>query len=62
LSGETNKFGFDDHEDNRDNAFWDLSVSYSLAMPHCGVKHSPFPFKVPQSGLQIYAICFEFTG
>ncbi len=59
FSGETNNFGFDDHESIRDNAFWDLSVSYvPAAIPGCGSKRSPFPFNVPQGGLQIYAICF----
>ncbi len=62
FSGETNKFGFDDHESIRDNAFWDLSVSYLLELPSCGTHRSPFPFKVPQGGLQIYAICYLAPG
>ena len=62
FDGETNKFGFDDHETIRDNAFWDLSVSYNFAMPHCGVAHTPVPFRVPQGGQQVFAICYEFTG
>jgi hypothetical protein len=62
FQGETNKFGFDDHEDIRDNALWDLSVSYNTAAPHCGVAHTPLPFHVPQGGLQMFAICYEFIG
>src|SRR5437899_2601121 len=41
FSGETNQFGFDDHETIRDNALWDLSVSYVYVFPRCGTKRSP---------------------
>lgn len=56
LSGETNKFGFEDHEFIRDNAKWDISVSYIGVLPGCGTKS--LDFKIPQGGQQIFAICF----
>ena len=56
LSGETNQFGFDDHEFIRDNADWQVSVSYIGVLPGCGTKS--LDFHIPQGGQQIFAICF----
>ena len=56
LSGETGKFGFEDHEFIRDNADWQLSVSYLGVIPGCGTKSADF--HIPPGGQQIYAVCF----
>jgi hypothetical protein len=56
LSGETGQFGFEDHEFIRDNADWQLSVSYLGVIPGCGTKSADF--HIPQGGQQIYAVCF----
>jgi hypothetical protein len=56
FSGETNAFGFDDHEFIRDNAQWQISVSYIGVIPNCGTKS--LDFQIPQGGQQIYAVCF----
>ena len=55
LGGETNQFGFEDHEFIRDLAEWEISVSYIGVIPGCGTKSSHF--QIPQGGQQI-AICF----
>ena len=56
FSGETNSFGFEDHEFIRDNADWQISVSYLGVIPNCGTKS--LDFHIPQGGQQIYAVCF----
>jgi hypothetical protein len=56
FAGETTNFGFEDHEFIRDNADWQVSVSYIGVIPNCGTRSSDF--HIPQGGQQIYAICF----
>lgn len=56
FSGVTGQFGFEDHEFIRDNADWEISVSYVGVIPGCGTKSAQF--HIPQGGQQIYAVCF----